>query len=251
MTALRSALFNIVFLPGMAIGCLFVLPFGLVSRRAMMAAVLTYMRFLRWTERWILGLDYRVLGREHVPGGPCIVAAKHQSTWETMKLHLLLDDPAVVLKSELSKIPLWGWYARRAGMIAVERGAGARAINGMVRDAKERVAEGRPIVIFPQGTRVPPGEWRPYRSGVGALYTALDLPVVPMALNSGVFWGRRAASKRGGTVTVEFLPPIPPGLPQAEMMERLERELETASDRLSAAAGGPVVSAKRAAPAVS
>jgi 1-acyl-sn-glycerol-3-phosphate acyltransferase len=247
MTALRSALFNLVFLPGTALACLIVLPFGFMSRRALMAAVLTYMRVLAAAERWILGLDYRVVGREHLPAGPCIVAAKHESTWETMKLHLLIHDPAVVLKSELSRIPLWGWFAKRAGMISVERGAGVRAITSMVRDARERVAEGRSIVIFPQGTRVAPGEWRPYRSGVGALYAALDLPVVPMALNSGVFWGRRAISKRGGTVTVEFLPPIPPGLPQAEMMARLERELEAASDRLSAAAGGPAESRRPAA----
>lgn len=249
MNALRSALFNLVFLPGTALACLIVLPFGLMSRGALMAAVLTYMRALRLTERWILGLDYRVVGMENLPAGPCIVAAKHQSTWETMKLHLLIHDPSVVLKAELSKIPLWGWYAKRAGMISVERGAGGRAITSLVRAARERVAEGRSIVIFPQGTRVAPGEWRPYRSGVGALYAALDVPVVPMALNSGLFWGRRAVSKRGGTITVEFLPPIAPGLPQAELMARLERDLEAASDRLSAAAGGPAVSRKAAAAA--
>ncbi len=240
MTALRSILFNAVFFLGTFLGCLIVLPAALISRRAMMAAVLLYMRGLYLAERWIIGLDYRVVGRENLPQAPFIVAAKHQSAWETMKLHLLLDDPAVVLKVELARLPLWGWYARKAGMIAVERGAGMRTVAGMLRQARERAAEGRPIVIFPQGTRVSPGDRRPYRSGVGALYTELGLPVVPMALNSGVFWGRRAFAKRPGTITVEFLPPIPPGLPQEEMMRRLESTLEAASDRLVAAVGGPV-----------
>lgn len=239
MTILRSALFNLLFFGWTTLCCFALLPSMLLPHRAMMAWIFVWLRVVHWLEKTILGIDYRVVGRENLPAGACIVAAKHQSAWETLKLHLLLPDPAIVLKAELLKVPVWGRYLVRTGMIPVERGAGSKAIRSMIANARPRAEEGRPIAIFPQGTRTAPGTWRPYRIGVGALYEGLDLPVVPMALNSGVFWGRRAFRKRPGTITVEFLPPIPPGLPREEMMRRLEDELETASERLSVAAGGP------------
>lgn len=239
MTILRSAFFNLVFFPWTTLCCFALLPGLLLPHQRMMAWIFVWLRSVRWLEKTILGIDYRVLGRANLPGGACIVAAKHQSAWETMKLHLLLPDPAIVLKAELLKVPVWGWYAARTGMIPVDRGAGSQAIRDMVEHAKRRAAEGRPIAIFPQGTRTAPGTWRPYRIGVGALYEGLNLPVVPMALNSGVFWGRRAFRKRPGTITVEFLPPIPAGLQREDMMRRLEDALETASERLVVGAGGP------------
>jgi 1-acyl-sn-glycerol-3-phosphate acyltransferase len=239
MTILRSALFNLLFFGWTTLCCIALLPALLLPHRVTMAWIFVWLRVTYWLEKTILGIDYRVVGREHLPDGACIVAAKHQSAWETLKLHLLLPDPAIVLKSELLKVPVWGKYLLKTGMIPVDRGAGSKAIRSMIDHAKVRVAEGRPIAIFPQGTRTAPGTWRPYRIGVGALYEGLSVPVVPMALNSGVFWGRRAFRKRPGTITVEFLPPIPPGLPREEMMRRLEEELEAASERLSVAAGGP------------
>ncbi|KGM30391.1 lysophospholipid acyltransferase family protein [Inquilinus limosus] len=239
MVILRSALYTLLFYGWTTVCCFALLPSMLLSHRTMMAWIFVWLRVTHWLEKTILGIDYRVVGRENLPDGACIVAAKHQSAWETLKLHLLLPDPAIVLKSELLKVPVWGKYLLKTGMIPVDRGAGSRAIRSMIEHARVRVAEGRPIAIFPQGTRTAPGTWRPYRIGVGALYEGLNVPVVPMALNSGVFWGRRAFRKRPGTITVEFLPPIPPGLPREEMMRRLEEELETASERLSVAAGGP------------
>ncbi|MGL4964990.1 MAG: lysophospholipid acyltransferase family protein [Inquilinus sp.] len=239
MTILRSALFNLLFFGWTTLCCFALLPALFLPHRVTMAWIFVWLRGVHWVEKTILGIDYRVVGRENLPDGACIVAAKHQSAWETLKLHLLLPDPAIVLKSELLKVPVWGKYLLKTGMIPVDRGAGSRAVRAMIEHAKVRVAEGRPIAIFPQGTRTAPGTWRPYRIGVGALYEGLSVPVVPMALNSGVFWGRRAFRKRPGTITVEFLPPIPPGLPREEMMRRLEDELETASERLSVAAGGP------------
>src|SRR3546814_439377 len=146
-----------------------------------------------------------------------------------MKIHLLFDDPAVVLKRELLWIPIWGWYAAKADLIPVNRGARGRAIASMIQGAKRMLAQGRKIVIFPQGTRVAPGVYAPYRVGIAALYEALDVPIVPMALNSGVFWARHSVRKKAGTITVEFLPPIPPGLQREDVLERLERELEAAS----------------------
>ncbi|MGK9165526.1 1-acyl-sn-glycerol-3-phosphate acyltransferase [Inquilinus limosus] len=239
MIILRSALFNLLFFGWTTLCCFALLPSMLLPHRTMMAWIFVWLRSVHWLEKTILGIDYRVVGRENLPDGACIVAAKHQSAWETLKLHLLLPDPAIVLKSELLKVPVWGKYLLKTGMIPVDRGAGSRAIRDMIEHAKVRAAEGRPIAIFPQGTRTAPGTWRPYRIGVGALYEGLGVPVVPMALNSGVFWRRRAFRKRPGTITVEFLPPIPPGLSRDEMMVRLEEELETASERLVVAAGGP------------
>lgn len=236
---IRSLAFNLVFYVWTAICCFGIFWVLVIPRKAMIWVVCRYLDSLYLIERMILGLNYTVVGREHIPDGPYILAAKHQSTWETMKLHLLVDDPAVVLKRELMLIPLWGWYAAKAQMIPVHRGGRSKAIASIIEGARKTAAQGRPLIIFPQGTRTAAGTFRPYRVGVAAIYTALDLPVVPMALNSGVFWPRRKFIKRAGTITVEFLPPIPPGLDRETFLKRLEDGLETATDRLVTAVGGP------------
>ncbi|MEM7445418.1 MAG: lysophospholipid acyltransferase family protein [Pseudomonadota bacterium] len=236
MQILRSLAFNIFYF-GFTICCLLFLNWLLLtSRPYCMAWVRWYLRTIYRMERWILGLDYQVVGQENMPPYPFLVAAKHQSLWETMKLHLIFDDPAVILKRELMKVPIWGWFAKKSKMIAVDRGAGGKAISSMIEGGRETVADGRPIVIFPQGTRVAPDGYKPYKVGIFALYEALNLPVLPMALNSGVFWQRRAFRKRSGTITVELLPPIEPGLDRETFMRRLETELEAASTRLVAEA---------------
>lgn len=239
MTRARSLLFNLLFYGLTAVACFALLWALLLPKRGFLAVIRGYLRLVTFLEWHVLGLRYRVLGRDTLPDGPVLIAAKHQSAWETMKLHLLLDDPAVVLKRELLNLPIWGWYARKADLIPVDRGARGRAVASVVRGGRRVAAQGRPIAIFPQGTRTAPGDWRPYKIGIVALYEALNLPVVPVALNSGLFWGRNALWKRSGTITVEFLPPIPPGLPREVFLRRLITELESASDRLSLAAGGP------------
>lgn len=227
----RNLAFTFLFYGWTILLCIFGLPVLLMPR----AAVLWYARFwlkgVAWLEQHILGLRYRLLGAEHLPKDACIIAAKHQSAWETMKFHLLFQDPVIVLKQELSWIPLWGWYTMRAGMVPINRSKGSKALRVMLKSAKHHAAHGRQIIIFPQGTRLAPGQISPYKPGVAALYEALQLPVIPMALNSGLFWPKRGA-KRNGEVTVEFLPPIPPGLSRAEFMARLEHELEFACQRL-------------------
>lgn len=238
MTVLRSLLFNAALFAWTTIFCVGILWALLLPRRAFMVLIRFYLRSLSWLERTLLGLDYRVTGLENVPEGPFILAAKHQSTWETMKLHLLVDDPAPVMKRELKWIPIWGWYAAKAGVIPVNRGGRSRAIGSMIEGARQMARQGRPIAIFPQGTRVAAGVWGPYRIGIAALYDALDLPVLPMALNSGVFWPRRSFIKKPGTITVEFLPPLPSDLSRDVMLARLEVELEAATDRLVVAEGG-------------
>jgi 1-acyl-sn-glycerol-3-phosphate acyltransferase len=233
MIWLRSLAFNIG-LYGITIVMCFLLIWTLaLPRRMMLWVVHLWLLQIVWVERYIGGITYRVIGREHVPSGACIIAAKHQSAWETFKLHLLFGDPAIVLKKELLDIPIWGWYLWRSGMIPIDRGAHARALAGMMKAAHRAADGGRKIVIFPQGTRIAPGEARPYKNGVAALYQELNVPVVPMALNSGLLWPKNSFVKKPGVITIEFLPPIAPGLPREEMMGRLKEQLEAASERLS------------------
>jgi 1-acyl-sn-glycerol-3-phosphate acyltransferase len=195
-----------------------------------------WVRVTLWLLALVVGLRHRMVGLENLPAGPAIVAPKHQSTWDTLIFALPLRLPAYVLKRELMRIPLFGLYLHCAGMIPVDRAGGGAALKRMVASAKAAAGAGRHLLIYPEGTRTEPGERRPYHPGVAALYGQLDLPVVPVALNSGLFWGRRAFLKRPGTITVEFLPPIPPGLPRRQFIAELESRIETASDRLAGAA---------------
>lgn len=240
MILLRSILFTLLFYAWAAVSCMG-LAWSLPFRRSTVLFFTTrYLGSVSFLERAVLGLHHEVHGLENLPAsGSFLIAAKHQSAWETLKLHLLFNDPGVVLKRELMDVPLWGAFARAMGGIPVDRGSGPKAVAGMVTAARRVAREGRPIVIFPQGTRVAPGAYEPYKAGAGILYDKLKIPVVPMALNSGVFWPRHRWRKRPGCIIVEFLPPIPPGRPRAEMMADLETRLEAATDRLVTAAGGP------------
>ncbi len=239
MTALRAFLFNVIFWIWTPLLTVLYLPMLLVPWRAMYAAVTWWARTVMRLLDLLIGLEWEMRGRERLPAGGCIVAAKHQSAWDTISLPLWFDYPAVVLKRELFLLPVWGWHARHCGMISVDRSAGASALKRMVAEARARADDGRKIVIFPQGTRTAPGTKRAYLPGVAALYDRLDLPVVPVALNSGIFWGRRSFMKRPGRIVVEFLDPIPPGLKRPDFMAELERRIEEASDRLAQEAGNP------------
>jgi 1-acyl-sn-glycerol-3-phosphate acyltransferase len=230
---LRSILFNVlngIWGAGMHIACL---PLLFASRRAVQAAGGVWIDGTLFLLKHVVGIDHRVVGAENLPGTPAIYAVKHQSAWETLFLSRYLDYPAFVLKKELLSIPLFGWFMRKTGMIAVDRKAGASALRGMARQAAETLESGRSILIFPEGTRVAPGQTRPYQPGVAALYTQLKVPVVPVALNSGLYWGRRAFFKQPGTIVVEILPPIPPGLDRKALMRELENRIETAATALA------------------
>jgi 1-acyl-sn-glycerol-3-phosphate acyltransferase len=232
MTWLRALLFNLGFyLWTLALGIL-ALPVLLGPRQWSMALGRFWaagtMRILRWT----VGLSWELRGAEHLPPGAAIVAMKHQSAWETIALPLIFGDPAVVLKRELLRVPFYGWYAGRASAIPVDRGAGAAALRRMVAAAAAPARDGRPIVIFPEGTRTAVGQRRPYHPGVAALYRQLGLPLVPVAVNSGLFWGRRAFLKRPGRIVAEILPAIPAGLDRRAALAELERRIEDATARL-------------------
>lgn len=230
----RSIAFTVLFLLGSLFWSIALL-WALILPRKQCSAVVGffYFGYIEFIEKYILGLHLKVEGLEHIPKDrPFIVAAKHQSAYETLKLMLFLDEPAIVLKEELTWIPLWGWYPKRMGHIPIDRGSATQAIRSIVKGAKKVKAENRPILIFPQGTRVAPGAEAPYRGGLGKLYKDVDLPIIPMALNSGLFWGKNSFWKKSGTVTFRFLPEIPAGLKPQEMMQQLEETIETHSNAL-------------------
>lgn len=229
---LRSLAFNVGWYLGSTVLAIAGMPLLLAPRRWVVAWARLWITFVLWWLRVTVGLTHRVVGLENLPKGPVIIACKHQSSWETLAFTLLFDDVAIVLKRELLFIPVVGWAMARAGNVAVARGDGAAALRGMVKQARAVIADGRSIVIFPEGTRVAPGDQRPYQVGTAALYRQLGVPVVPMALNSGLFWGRRKWVKRPGTLTLEILPPIAPGLRREVFMETLRGRIEGATAQL-------------------
>jgi 1-acyl-sn-glycerol-3-phosphate acyltransferase len=233
MTFLRSFIFNLLFGAWTALLAVAGTPLLLLPVGATWALARLWIGVGLAMLAVIVGLRHRVIGWEHHRRGPVIFAAKHQSAWDTLVLSILLDRPAFVLKQELLNVPFFGWYLRRCGMIAVDRQGKAAALKRMLAAAAAVAGSGRPILIFPEGTRVPPGEHRPFQPGVAALYGHLNLPVVPVALNSGLYWGRRSFQKRSGVITLEFLEAIPPGLPRKEFVSTLEASIEHATARLS------------------
>jgi 1-acyl-sn-glycerol-3-phosphate acyltransferase len=183
--------------------------------------------------KYVVGLDYRVEGRDHVPEGPCIIACNHQSLWETAALCVIFPDASIVAKKELRRLPLVGWFLERYPMILVDRSAGRQALRQMVDEARRAVGEGRKVLLFPQGTRQAIDDPVTFQSaGISALYTNLEVPVVPAACNSGLFWGKKTLMMHSGTITLSFLPPIAPGLQRKEFQERMERAITEEASRL-------------------
>jgi len=200
------------------------------------AALKVWSQASQWWLQAIVGTRVEVRGREHLPAGAALVAGKHQSMWETFALFPLLHDPAIVLKRELTWIPLFGWFAWKFGMIPVDRAARGMALKSLLRRAEAAVADNRQILVFPEGTRRAPDAAPDYKPGATALYLKLKVPCVPFALNSGLFWPRRKFLRRPGTIVVEFLPAIPPGLDRREFERRLVEAIEPATARLVAEA---------------
>ena len=214
MAILRSLLFALVFYAGTIVAMLLALPASLRGDDAVRAHGLRWAHFHGWCCRNLLGIRSRIEGQ--VPQGAVLIACKHQSMYETIELVVILGAPAIVLKRELADIPLWGRLAQQYGSIPVTREGSAGALRAMLRAARDAMAAGRAIMIFPEGTRVAPGEHPPIKSGFAGLYRQLDLPVVPVALDSGRLWPRNSFLKRSGTITFRFGELIPPGLPRKE-----------------------------------
>lgn len=225
---LRSWLFNL-FLPlwTAVIGLLYA-PWALVSLRGAKACGKLWAQGALFMLRILCGITYEVRGRQHISEDAAIYASRHQSAWDTIALLLLLDCPVFVLKRELLWLPVYGWHLKQLGMIAIDRSKGAGAIKQIIRQARERLDDGRNIVIFPEGTRRPPDSPGEYQPGIAALYRGVDAPVIPVALNSGHCWGRNALLKHPGNIVLEFLPPIEQGLDKNTFLKQLKETIEAA-----------------------
>lgn len=215
---MRGLVFKTVFYPGSAVFVLLAPLFAMVGQQPLTRHIYRWAHFHDWCTRVLLGVRWRLEG--HVPAGPALIAMKHEAMYETIESLLFLDRPAPVFKRELMDIPLWGRACQRYGGIVVERDAGASSLRKMLAEAKVLIAQGRPILIFPEGTRVPHGEAPPLKSGIAALYRLLNLPVVPIACDSGRLLPKKGP-KRPGTVTFRVGETIPPGLPRDEVEARV------------------------------
>lgn len=232
MQLLRSLTFIAVFYLNTAFLVIVGSPMLLFGRRASKIILIAHAQTTLWWMKVLCGIRIEVRGHENIPTGAALVASKHQSAWDTIGLPMILPEAAMIMKSELMLIPFYGWFSRRLEMIPVKREMGGAAMRQMMRDAKDRAKKQRQIVIFPEGTRRAPGAPGDYKPGVFMLYNGLDLPCVPVALNSGLFWPRRSYAYNPGTLIVEFLEPIPPGVPRKVFMALLEQRIEAASNRL-------------------
>jgi len=236
---LRSVAFNIVFYLVLFVYLIAAMPTLLMPRGALLAMVKNWSRVNLWLLRIICNIDCEFRGLDNIPQGAALIASKHQSMWETFALITVLKDPAYILKRELLWIPFFGWCAAKARMIPVDRGARSQALAAMTARAREETANGREIIIFPEGTRRAPGAEPKYKYGVAFLYTELGVPCVPVALNSGLFWPRRSFMRYPGVVRVEFLPPIAPGLDRQTFHDRLQDAIETKTAELVAMGSFP------------
>ena len=224
---LRSWIYLFAFLTWSALISFVQLPL-LVTRRSTRVAIRVWVRGIMWLARNIARIEHQSVGQENIPPGACIIAAQHQSSYETYRIFLELERPVLVLKRELTWIPLIGWYMHFGGMVPVDRGAGVSAMRKMLRAADAALARGDQIVIFPEGTRTPMGVQAPYRPGVAAIYSHCKVPVIPMALNSGPLWGKTRILKLPGTVTFRFLPALPAGLGKDQFLTELRHRLQGA-----------------------
>jgi 1-acyl-sn-glycerol-3-phosphate acyltransferase len=228
MIFLRSLLFALWMLGVTLVQGLIALPLLLAPRRTVAQFCRFWAQSLLWGLKVLAGVDMRINGE--VPRGAVLVASKHMSMWDTLALYVVLGDPGIVLKRSLLLVPFFGWYLARSTAIPIDRAAGASALRAMAKGAGDVLAQGRPVLIFPEGTRQPPGAAPAYKPGVSGLYGQLDVPCVPVALDSGAFW--QGFRKRPGTITLAFLEPIPPGLKRAQFMPILEERIETATRAL-------------------
>ena len=233
MLALRSVAFNILFYLNLVLHIVAALPTFFLPRRTFIALAKSWGR----TSNALLGvagIRVEMRGLEKIPKGALLVASKHQSVWETFALIPLFDDPAYIYKRELMWIPVFGWYLVKSDMVPVDRRARGGAIAGMIESARTQLARGRQIIIFPEGTRTAPGAPPAYKSGLANLYEATNVPCLPVALNSGVFWPRRKFLRYPGTIVLEALDPIPPGLAKDAFAARVMADIESATARLVA-----------------
>jgi 1-acyl-sn-glycerol-3-phosphate acyltransferase len=232
MIWLRSLVFSAVFYVFTVVVLVVMTPTFLMPRQVCAVAMRVWGAAVTALLRWICGIRVEVRGRP--PAGAALIAPKHQCMFDIFGSFAFLPDACFVLKKELAAIPFFGWYARKADMIVVDRGGHSKTLRKLVADGRDRMRQARQLVIFPEGTRGPPGVAGDYKPGVAALYRDLGIPCIPLALNTGVHWPAHGFIRRPGVIVFEFLEPIPPGLKRAQFMDTLESRLETASNALLA-----------------
>jgi len=235
MQYVRSLLFVGQMYVMMAVLAVYFTPWAIVDRRGAFAGIRTYCRWVRWTASWMVGLKSEIRGE--VPEGEVLIASKHQSFFDIIMIVSVCPRPKFIMKSGLKWAPILGWYALRIGCVPVERGKRREAMQQMMQGVRDGRADPGQLIIYPQGTRVAPGAHLPYKVGAGVIYEETRQPCVPAATNVGVFWPRTGIARKPGVAVVEFLPAIAPGLPIAELMEKLETDVETASNQLMDEAG--------------
>lgn len=232
MVYLRSLVFNLAFYSFLILLMVFALPIFLMPWKWVWWVPRTWAKTSLWLLRVIAGVHFELRGIENKPHDGVLIASKHQSSWETFVLLSVAERPAYLAKRQLFFMPFFGWYLTRLRQISVDRARGSSTLKAMIPQARAAIKDNRDVVIFPEGTRRPPGAPPSYKFGVTALYRILKVPVVPVALNAGVFWPRRTFLRYPGTIVMEFLPPIEPGLPDDEFKALLIERIETASDKL-------------------
>jgi 1-acyl-sn-glycerol-3-phosphate acyltransferase len=230
----RSITFNLLFYLNTLLYLVIALPTFFMPYRAIIAVARSWGATNLVLLRYVAGIDIEVRGAEKIPKGALIVAAKHQSAWETFALLPLFDNPLFIIKRELEWIPVFGWLMIKGRMVPVNRSAGSQALPLMTERARIELADNRQLIIFPEGTRRPAGAEPRYKFGVAHLYAAEGVPCLPVALNSGLFWPRRSILRIPGTVVIEILDPIAPGLDKDAFFKRLQSDIETATARLIA-----------------
>lgn len=222
----RSHLFTCGFYIGSALILFAGLPLLFAPRSWAMAGLAFHGRFVLWWMKLIIGTKVEVRGLENLPPNPILIASKHQSAWETFAFPALLKDPALILKEELLSIPIYGWFCKKFKMIPIRRERAAIALKEMIIEAENRKQQNREIIIFPEGTRKAPGSEPTYKPGIIKLYESLNIPCVPVALNSGDFWPQNDPKRYKGTIIIEFLPPIAPGQDRKIFKKNLQTVIE-------------------------
>lgn len=228
MLAIRSFIFNILFTIWTALLCIIFIPLTWLGHKASTVVGITWAHGTFWMLKLICGISYKIEGTENLPKGPCIIASKHQSAWDTVVFFILVPHPIYVVKKELLKIPLFGSFMSRMGMIAVDRKGGSRALKKMLQEVKERIDNGMSLVIFPEGTRTDIGEAVKYHPGIASIYQDknINIPIVPVALDSGKCWSKKNMLKHPGVITLKILKPMPQDIDRKQFMKDLQESIE-------------------------
>ena len=233
MLQIRSLAFNVAFYASLIFQMLIWTPiYFFLPRHLAWFVPRTWSRTSLWLMKVIAGTHQKIEGIEHLPEGGYILAPKHQSLLDTISFFPYMADPVYILKRELMWIPFFGWFVGKMKMIPIHRGSRSKALRQAVKVARERMAEGRQLIVYPEGTRRPPGAEPAYKYGIAELYAQLNVPVIPVAHVAGLYWPRRKFLRYPGTIHAKFLPAIEPGLEKEVFLERLVRETEAACDEL-------------------